>query len=202
MQYKLIPQTENTNKRGKSLKTFPDSFVVLDIETTGLNPSVNEIIELSALKIINNRVVKKFSTLVKPKGKISSYITQLTGISMSMTDNAPDIKTAIKNFYDFCSDSIVVGHNVKFDIGFISANLYKHHNIHFTNDYVDTLGLARKYLPMLPNKKLGTIAGFFKLNTEGMHRGLKDCAVTYMCFQKMKQISKMHHNPFLNNSNS
>ena len=160
MQYKLIPQTENTNKRGKSLKTFPDSFVVLDIETTGLNPSVNEIIELSALKIINNRVVKKFSTLVKPEGKISSYITQLTGISMSMTDNAPDIKTAIKNFYDFCSDSIVVGHNVKFDIG------------------------------------------FFKLNTEGMHRGLKDCAVTYLCFQKMKQISKMHHNPFLNNSNS
>lgn len=177
-------------QKPKSLKAFPDNYVVLDIETTGLNPRENEIIELSALKVENNRVVKQFSTLVKPEGRISSYITNLTGITQSMTENAPDIKSAIKLFSDFCSDSIIMGHNVKFDISFINTNLEKHHNTHFSNDYVDTLRLARIYLKTLPNRKLGTIASFFNLDTTGMHRGLKDCIVTNICFQKMKEMAK------------
>lgn len=193
MQYRLIPMAEehNINKRGKSLKVFPDSYVVMDIETTGLNPKENEIIELSVLRVENDRIVEEFSTLVKPSGTISPYITRLTGISQSMTENAPDIKTAIKRFADFCSDSIIMGHNVKFDIGFISTNLHRHHNLPFANDYVDTLRLARIYLPSLPNKKLGTIASFFKFDTSGMHRGLKDCVVTNLCFQKMKEMAKV-----------
>ena len=186
-----MAEEHNINKRGKSLKVFPDSYVVLDIETTGLNPKENEIIELSALRVENDRIVEEFSTLVKPSGTISPYITHLTGISQSMTENAPDIKTAIKRFADFCSDSIIMGHNVKFDIGFISTNLHRHHNLPFANDYVDTLRLARIYLPSLPNKKLGTIASFFKFDTSGMHRGLKDCVVTNLCFQKMKEMAKV-----------
>lgn len=192
MQYRLIPMTEeqNASKKGKSLKAFPDSYVVLDIETTGLNPKENEIIELSAIKVENDIVVEEFSTLVKPTCTISPYITNLTGINQSMTENAPDIKTAIKRFADFCSGSIIMGHNVKFDIGFISTNLHRYHNLPFSNDYVDTLRLARIYLPSLSNKKLGTIASYFNFDTRGMHRGLKDCVVTNLCFQKMKEIAK------------
>ena len=191
MQFRLIPMPEEQNtKKGKSLKIFPDNYVALDIETTGLNPKESEIIELSALRVENNRVVSEFSTLVKPTAVISPYITNLTGITQSMTESAPDIKTAIKRFADFCADSIIMGHNVKFDIGFISNNLHKHHNLPFSNDYVDTLRLARIYLPSLPNKKLGTIAAFFNFDTTGMHRGLKDCVVTNLCFQKMKEIAK------------
>lgn len=178
-------------KKGKSLKIFPDNYVVLDIETTGLNPKENEIIELSALKVENNEIIAEFSTLVKPSGIISSYITNLTGISQSMTKSAPDIKEAIKLFADFCSNNVIVGHNVKFDIGFINNNLLEFYNQPFVNDYVDTLRLARIYLPSLPNKKLGTIAAYFNFDTTGMHRGLKDCVVTNLCFQKMKEIAKV-----------
>lgn len=194
MQYRLIPVSEEQNtKNGKSLKTFPDNYVVLDIETTGLDPKESEIIELSALRVENNRVVSEFSTLVKPTGTISPYITNLTGISQSMTASAPDIKTAIKRFADFCADSTIMGHNVKFDIRFISNNLHLYHNLPFSNDYVDTLRLARIYLPDLPNKKLGTIATYFNFDTSGMHRGLKDCVVTNLCFQKMKEIAKANN---------
>lgn len=192
LQHSLFTNPQNNiNERtmGKSLKSFPNSYVVLDIETTGLNPVKNEIIELSAIKVENDRIVSEFSSLVKPEGVISPYITNLTGINSSMTNEAPDIKTTIKRFFEFCGDGIIMGHNVKFDIGFINTNLLRHHNIILSNDYIDTLRLARIYLPGLPNKKLGTIAAYFHFDTSGMHRGLKDCIVTNLCYQKIKEIA-------------
>lgn len=174
---------------GKSRIDFPDEYVVLDIETTGLNAKFNEIIELSALRIKNGTVEDEFNSLVRPKGSISSYITQLTGITREMTLGAPDIKDAIKDFNEFCSGHIILGHNVRFDINFINNNLQKHYNIPFNNDYIDSLRIARILLPQLKNRKLSTIAEHFGFNTQGMHRGLKDCQVTNLCFCKFKELA-------------
>ena len=181
-------QTEPKLKNGKNLLSFPDNYVVLDIETTGLNPKFNEIIELSALKVENGHIVEEFNQLVKPKGAISPFITNLTGINKEMLAEAPNIKEAIIKFNDFCSDSVVLGHNISFDLKFINTTLLKYHNITFDNDYIDSLRIARILLPSLSNKKLGTIAGYFNFDTNGMHRGLKDCKVTYMCFCKFKEM--------------
>ena len=174
--------------RDISLEFFPKSYVVLDIETTGFSPQNNEIIELSALKIVNGEINDKFSKLVKPSGYVSSYITQLTGITPLMLKNADDITKVIIEFKDFCSDNILVGHNITFDLSFINRNLLFYYDKKLLNNYIDTLVIARKLLPNLPSKKLEAIAVHFKLNTEGMHRGLKDCMVTNFCYKKFMEM--------------
>ncbi len=197
MKYKLIkaedlPSPPNTlvkSDRGKSMSVFPNEYVVLDIETTGLNPKFNEIIELSALKVVSGKIESQFTSLVKPKGSISPFITGLTGINHSMVAGAPDIKEAIKEFSDFCEGNVILGHNINFDIRFINEKLRKYHNRSFDNYCIDTLRIARILLPQLKNRKLGTIAEHFGLNTDGMHRGLKDCTVTNLCFQRLKELA-------------
>lgn len=175
-------------KRDISLKTYPNSYVVLDIETTGFNPVSNDIIELSAIKVVENKIHSKFSKLVKPYGYLNNYITSLTGITRDMLKDAPTIDKTILEFNEFCKDSIVIGHNVTFDLKFINTKLKECHKIEFENDYIDTLKLAKKFLPQLPSKKLGMIAEHFNLDTTGMHRGLKDCMVTNTCYQKFLEM--------------
>lgn len=177
-------------RRDRSLSFFPEDYVVLDIETTGLSPVKNEIIELSALRVESGEIKEEFSTLVKPIGYLSPYITRLTGISKEMLCYAPYIDDALLHFMEFISNSVVIGHNVTFDINFISQKLKECHNVSFENDYIDTLKLARRFLPQLPSKKLGLVAAHFNFNTDGMHRGLKDCIVTNLCYQKFSDIVK------------
>lgn len=174
--------------RNQSLKIFPENYVVLDIETTGLSPVQDEIIELSAIKVENNRVKEEFSTLVKPSGYLSTYISNLTGITQDMLTDAPNIAEALTAFMKFVSNSIVMGHNISFDISFIDRKLQDYHRISFDNDYIDTLVLAKKFLPQLKSRKLGLIAKHFNFDTQGMHRGLKDCVVTNMCYQRFVEM--------------
>ncbi len=182
-------QTIPQKRIGRNLVDFPKEFVILDIETTGLSPHRDEIIELSALLIRNDEIVEEFNRLVKPEGEISAFISNLTGITPEMVADAPDIATAIKDFDDFCVGKIVLGHNITFDISFIDYNLQKYHGLSFSNDFIDSLRLAKILLPQLQNRKLGTLANFFGFNTEGMHRGLKDCKVTHLCYCKFKEIA-------------
>ena len=184
--------------RDKSLVLFPDNYVVLDIETTGFNPREHEIIELSAIKVENGEIKEQFSKLVKPVGYLSSYISNLTGITNDMLKDAPGIKETIWEFKEFCSDNIVVGHNISFDIGFINTNLVQNYDTPFKNNYIDTLKLARKFLCHLPSKKLGAVATYFGFNTDGMHRGLKDCFVTNLCYQKFLELNKSQHQKQVN----
>ncbi len=176
--------------RDKSLIKYPESYVVLDIETTGFSADNDEIIELSALRVVDNKVVDEFSELVNPMRYVSPYITNLTGITPQMLQNAEKIPDVLKRFVEFVSDSMIMGHNVNFDIGFIDTKLQKYFNFGFNNDYIDTLKIARKMLPNLKSKKLGMIAQHFNFNTDGMHRGLKDCIVTNMCYQKFLQMHR------------
>ena len=177
-------------KRDLSLKQFPQDYVVFDIETTGFSPQNDEIIELSAIKVKDCEIVDEFSKLIKPFGFLSSRITDLTGITKEMVVSAPYINPVILEFKEFCKDFIVLGHNVTFDLGFINAKLFECHKMTFDNDYIDTLKLARKYLSHLSSKKLGVIAEHFGLNTDGMHRGLKDCSVTNVCYQKLCELAE------------
>lgn len=185
--------------RDKSLITYPTDYIVLDIETTGLSPVKNEIIELSAIRVVNNKITEEFSKLINPECYVSSFITNLTGITTEMLYEAEKAPIVIKEFMDFLSESIVIGHNITFDISFIDAKLKKFYGTSFNNDYIDTLKIARKFLPQLPSKKLGLIAKHFKLDTNGMHRGLKDCMVTNTCYQKFLQ---MHEQSLLKQINA
>lgn len=173
--------------KGESLLYFPDSYIVVDIETTGLDPEADEIIELAALKVKNNEIIDTFQTLVKPNQQIDSFITSLTGITNDMVEYAPNIKSALSKFLAFVGDTIIVGHNVHFDINFLYDNANTHLEQIFSNDFVDTLRLSRKYMPDAPNYKLTTLVDFLHIDRQNAHRALSDCEVTHKLLCHLKQ---------------
>lgn len=180
-----LTEKNEAKSKGKSLVASLSDYTVLDIETTGLSPQNNEIIELAAIKIRNNEIVDTYSSLIKPQNEISPFITNLTNITNEMVQSAPSIDTEIINFLNFVGDDIIIGHNVSFDINFINANSLKVLNIPFSNDYVDTLRLSRMYVAS-DSHKLGIMASKFNIDYSGAHRALKDCHITFKLYAILK----------------
>ena len=118
--------------KGQSLFAFPDDYTVIDIETNGLTTGVCEIIEVSALKFRGEILQDSFSTLIKPTERISWFITNLTGITDRMVENAPNINEVMQKFYDFIGKDILIGHNVHFDVNFLYDNLWLHNGLFWT----------------------------------------------------------------------
>ncbi len=172
--------------KGKYLCEFPSDYTVIDIETTGLSPQKCEIIEISALRVRDDKIVKSFSSLVKPSVPISSFITRLTGISMSMVESAPSIKYVLSEFLEFVGNDCILGHNVNFDINFIYDNLQKYYDEEFSNDFVDTMRLSRKYCD-IKSHNLKSLAKYYNVSIAGHHRALVDCEITYNVYQNIKR---------------
>lgn len=164
---------------------FEESYVIVDLETTGLSPIKNEIIEIGAIKVENNKIVDSLDILVKPENAVSSFITSLTGITNDMLIDAVEIKEALKIFIDFANNSMLIAHNANFDMGFLNNNLQKHFNYSLENRCLDTLALSRKYVKGIKNYKLETLANYFNVNYSGAHRSLKDCEITYEIYKKL-----------------
>lgn len=172
-------------KKGEGKLEFPSDYTIIDIETTGLSTTKNEIIELSALKVRNDKIISQYSSLIKPDNSIGSFITKLTGITNEMVADSPKITEVLPDFTEFISDDCIIGHNVNFDINFIYDNLLRHFNREFSNDYVDTMRLARKFCKF-PSHRLSYLAERFEISTEGHHRALNDCIMTYEIYKKIK----------------
>lgn len=171
--------------KDKNIIKLPDDYTVIDIETTGLSASYNEIIELCALKIRNNEIVDKFSTLIKPYRIISPFITNLTGITNEMVKNAPKINRILDKYLDFISNDIIIGHNVKFDINFIFINYVKYYKKTFSNDFIDTCIISKRICP-IRRHRLNDVAEYYKIDVKGHHRAENDCIMTNAIFQAMK----------------
>lgn len=184
--------TIQIRKKGKSLIKIPSRFVVFDIETTGLNPATDEIIEISAIKVIDNVIEDTFSYLIKPNNEIPYFITELTKITNEMVENALSIEEVLPRFIDFIEDEILVGHNVNFDINFIYDNLIKLGKEPLKNDFVDTLRLSRKLLPNLNHHRLSDITNYYKINNKGSHRAMRDTEMTLEVLQMLvKEKNKL-----------
>ncbi len=167
-------------------KDLVDSYVVFDLETTGLEPKHCEIIEIGALKYKNNKLVDEFSVLVKPKKSISSEITQITGISNDMVNDASNIEEVLPKFIEFIEDLPLVAHNSSFDLSFIEENINKLGLPMINNTNIDTVELARKYIPKAYNYKLTTLKNYFKLDY-GSHRSIDDCRTTNYVYEYCKK---------------
>lgn len=135
--------------KGQSTIDILSEYIVFDIETTGLDSSYDEIIEIGAIKVNNNEIVSEFNSLVKPKNKIDRYITGLTGITNEMVNDAPTIEEILPDFMNYIGNDILIGHNVNFDINFVYDNLYRNKFDVLTNDFIDTMRISRKLLPDL-----------------------------------------------------
>ncbi len=201
------------NRKGESIYGFPNSYVVIDIETTGYDPSYNSIIEIAALKCENFNVVDSFSSLVNPGKLIDTFITSLTGITNEQLSTAPSLNAVLPSFDAFVSDSIIVGHNVTFDINFIYDNYEQILNKPFSNDYCDTLPLSRKYFKDISSHKLSILKDYLNIDADVSHRALADCYTANALFQKLysksleatdtemkllEQLSFDETNPFYN----
>ncbi len=185
IEYKGDSQKTKRNK-GKSLTVIPSSYTIIDIETTGLDPSYDEIIEIGALKIKEGIVVDEFQSLIKPDcNYIDEFIAKLTGITNEMLKTAPRIKEVLPRFIKFIQNDILVGHNINFDINFLYDNLMESLGYKLENDFVDLMRLSRKVYPELKNHKLVTVAKNLDINIEDNHRALGDCRITYECFLKI-----------------
>jgi DNA polymerase-3 subunit epsilon len=186
----VMAYRQQNNRRphlGKSLIGFPKDYVMVDIETTGLKPYEDEILELSAIRVRDNQIERTFSSLIQPTRPISSFITRLTGISNFMVATAPTMDQVLPTFLDFIRDDIIVGYNVNFDLSFIYDTAVKLYNYPVRNDYIDVLTMARKLVHATENHKLGTTAKFYEVSYEGAHRGLTDCFITIEVMNHLHQ---------------
>lgn len=152
-------------------------YVVTDIETTGFNPKENRIIEIAAVKVKNGKVVETFESFVNPGVLIPQRITEVTGINNEMVKDAKYIEEVIKEFAEFSSDMVLIGHNLGFDYSFLKTNAVNC-GINFEKMGIDTLKLARLYLGDLESRKLDYLCSYFGISDENHHRALNDAKAT------------------------
>ena len=167
----------NINSRiykGRGLIKVLENYTVLDIETTSLDCYRGEILEISAIKVRNQQETEYFSELIKIHNKVGALVLVL------------------KNFKDFLGDDIIVGHNVNFDINFIYDSMKKNLGRNLTNDYVDTLRIARKVLPHLKHHKLDDLIKYFNLVERNEHRALNDCILTNQVYIRLGELLEPH----------
>ena len=167
----LIRQINDFCTRNNPIK----SYTIIDFETTGLNPKSNRFIEIGALKIINNSIVREYTTLVNPQKNITKKITQLTGITNEMLFDAPLEQDVFPEFVRFIQGLPICAYNVNFDINFLSETL-KRINIGMRNvECFDALKIARNNFAGLENYKLETVIKSIDPSFEQSHRALSDC---------------------------
>lgn len=173
--------------KGKSLMTLVSNYTIVDIETTGFDPKYDSIIEISALKVRNDKIVDTYSSLIKPDSELFEFVEELTGITNSMLNDSPKINGKIKDFINFIGEDVVIGHNVNFDINFICTAYKKYCNLDFQNDFIDTMRLARFNLKELKHHRLKDLVKYFNLEINNFHRGLDDCETTLKVYLKLKE---------------
>ena len=164
-------------------------FVIFDIETTGLSPVENAIIEIGAILIKGDQELGRFHTFADPGLPIPYEITYLTGLNDTDVAGAPSQKDAVAAFLQFAGNRPLVAHNADFDVSFIFEACQKH-NIPFDPFYIDTLAIARSLLPQLKNHKLDTLADFFGHTAFNHHRADADTAVTVEIWRALFNMLK------------
>jgi DNA polymerase-3 subunit epsilon len=171
----------------KSLREI--EFVILDTETTGLRPGHHRVIELAGIRIRGGEVMGSFQSLLNPGVRLPAFIVQFTGITQEMVTTAPKAHEVFPDFLHFIDGAILVGHNVGFDIGFLSyeARLLGYD---FPIDGLDTIPLARRFLPGLRRFKLDKVADHLKIPAINRHRALGDARVTAAIFVKLLELAQ------------
>lgn len=159
------------------------NYIVIDTETTGLSAQRDHIIEISALKIKNGKIIDNYTSLVNPGIMIPKSSIKIHGITDDMVINAPTIDKVLPEFLHFIGNKPLIGHNLSFDLRFINSYL----NENINHSLADTMLIARKKLGFLPNHKLITLIEYFELGESQEHRSLSDCIYTYKVYEKLKQ---------------
>jgi DNA polymerase III subunit epsilon len=174
---RIVPGQRSFDDLGTPLSDV--TFCVIDIETTGGSAADGGITEIGAVKVRAGECLGTFQTLVNPGLAIPPVITMLTGITEAMVLPAPRIETVLPALAEFTAGTVIVGHNVRYDTGFLNAAFERAGWPRFANQVIDTCALARRLVrDEVPNCKLGTLAERFRLDHRPSHRALDDALAT------------------------
>lgn len=176
--------------KGKSLDIFPDSFVCVDIETTGLSPERDDIIEVSAVRVCGGRICAEFSHIINIGRPLPPFIRSLTGISDDMIRRGNSAAEVLSAFLSFAGDDILLGHNVNFDINFLYDNCLSQLDEILDNDFVDTLKIARRLFGTRSGNRLDDLMRRFGIDERTKHRALDDVRLTVECYFKMREAAE------------
>jgi len=166
-------------------------FSVLDVETTGLSAKNNRVIEIGIVKVKNLKIADKYTTLINPGCDIPYFITQFTGISNSDVAYSPGFYDTAEEIEEFIGNSIVSGHNLSFDEGFLSYEFIRNGFEPLSNLSVCTLKLSRKIFPSLKSKSLGSVSEYLGIKNRDSHRALSDAEATAQILIKLlRKLSK------------
>jgi predicted DnaQ family exonuclease/DinG family helicase len=176
-----------------------DNFVVIDLETTGLDPTTDKIIEIGVIRYVDGKEKEIFETLVNPDVEIPDFITKLTGIKDKDVASSPKINDIFDSLSSFIGNSPIIGHQINFDAAFLEYQLRNNYNDfsnwdndsqrfkYLTNIRMDTLFLSRIFLPFLQRFKLGTVAAYFDIDLERAHRAIDDARATGNIFLELTE---------------
>lgn len=173
----------NSLELAKVFEYFPEGLICLDLETTGLSPLVDRIIEIAAIKITPSGV-EVFQTLVNPEIEIPAHTIAIHHITDEMVKDAPLIGPSLQKLNDFCHELPVVAHNAKFDAGFIVMGMEKHSIQLNKNNVYCSCKFARFSFPEIPNHKLSTLVSHFGIELLNHHRATDDALASLKLFIK------------------
>ena len=169
----------------RDLPLEDSTFIVFDVETTGLSAVYDTIIELAAVKIKDGEVIDKFESFANPHHPLSATTIELTGITDDMVQTAPEINDVLHRYHKWVGDDILVAHNASFDMGFLNAGYQKAGIQKAANPVIDTLELARLLYPQFKNHRLNTLAKKFDIELTQHHRAIYDAETTGYLLLKM-----------------
>lgn len=160
-----------------------DSYISVDLETTGLCPKTDKIIEIGAVRVENGQITGEFSSFVNPGRMLPERIVELTGIVQEQVAEAETIGTVLEDFLEFAGELPLVGHRILFDYSFLkraAVNAGKP----FERTGVDTLKLSRQYLSELPSRRLAELCAYFQIPITA-HRALEDARAAHFLYQEL-----------------
>lgn len=167
-------------------------LIILDIETTGFKPeNGDEILEIGAIKVIRDKILDEFVMLLKPMRPVDAESMSIHGITNELlAEEGKDAREVLEAFRGFAGNSILVGHNVQFDLGFLNHYLAAHGLPVFHNNTMDTLDIARRLL-ILPSYSLEKVAAYLKVPQPEAHRALADVKTTHGVLLKLFERAKV-----------
>ena len=165
-------------------------FIAFDLETTGTVPGVDQIVEIGAVRFIDGQPEAVFATLIDPQRPIPPGASAVNGITDDMVKGKPTVDSILESFAEFCGEDMLIAHNAPFDAQFLTADIKKFESSAPRGVILDTLPIARKVFPGLPNYKLGTLVQHLKIPTTDFHRAEEDATYCgHLFYQMTKRIS-------------
>ena len=169
------------------------TYVVFDVETTGLSAIYNDLIQVAASKMYKGNIVAEFDEFINPGHPLSAFTTELTGITDDHVKNAKPLVQVLKEFQEFCKDTVLVAHNATFDVGFMNANYERHGLPKITQPVIDTLEFARNLYPEYKRHGLGPLTKRFGVALEHHHMANYDAEATgRLLFIFIKEVAEKY----------